>query len=191
MKTKYIILLPLFLGFTLNSINAQFRLRTMQFYGEYAFNSRAETPTENYKAPVTLFGLNSNFGGKSLGMFLECNYKSRKMTSVPNVSLKNFVSIEASLGVRYFPVKPTIMAGKIAIRPTLGAAYGIDFGWNPDATNYGSTLFAGFCFTPITSLTGVFINVVHRTNAESIGGFNFPSYTSLRFGILYGPSAKK
>lgn len=170
-----------------------FRIRTVQLFGEFSVNSKIKTATEEIKAPIMDFGINSTFGGKSLGMYIEGNYKSRKLSGLPGATLKNIGSIEGYLGLRYFPVKPTIMAGKMAIRPTFGAAYGIDFTLSSkaDFTNYGGLLFAGFTFTPITSLNGFFVNVVYRTDEATAVGYQYQPYASIRAGLLFGPSANK
>lgn len=179
----------------INSVSQEnvFRIRTVQLFGEYSMNSQVETLTGTINAPIMGLGINSTFGGKSLGMYIEGSYKNRKLSGLPGASLENIGSFEGYLGFRYFPVKPTIMAGKLAIRPTFGAAYGIDvcLSSKADFTNYGGLVFAGLTFTPITSLNGFFINAVYRTNKASAAGYEYLPYASIRAGLLLGPSANK
>ena len=159
------------------------RIYFTEIYGEFLGNLNANI--DGVKTPITSSGIGAHVcvGNQNLSSILEVNYRwiNLKELNIPNVDKVNVT--EFYLGARYFPMRPTVMAGNVALRFTAGAMYGFDL-----ETNWRPLVFAGIAVTPIRHVSGITVNVVYRPQALPASGYLLEPAWTLRTAILIGPS---
>jgi hypothetical protein len=184
MKTNFkIFLLLSFLFFSFETFAQSKRIYFTEIYGEFLGNLNANV--NGVKTPITATGIGAHVctGNQNISAILEINYRwiNLKELNIPNVDKIN--STEFYLGARYFPMRPTVMAGDVALRFTAGAMYGLDLddNWRP-------LVFAGIAVTPIRHVSGITVNLVYRPQALPTSGYLLEPAWTLRTAILLGPS---
>jgi hypothetical protein len=163
------ILLTGYILFNVSVFNGQdYKIRLIEAHGEYFGN-------------VDQFGVgaNVNYGSKWFAGVLEYNFRKANLNSLnPEVKVHEFLG-----GIRFYPMRPTMMAGKMAFRPTFGGLYGFDM-----EPNWRGLLFAGIAISPVTGTSGLTVNFVYRPGAFPAQGYLIEPSWMIRIGILFGPS---
>jgi hypothetical protein len=135
------------------------------------------------------FGGSLNAGRECFSFILEYNYRNVDLSNLNLPNLKNVSIHEFYIGLRYYPMRPTLVVGNIAVRVTAGAMGGLDL-----EPNYRLLLFGGLAISPFSSISGLTINFVYRpgtlpagVSVES-GGYKLKPCWMIRIGLLLGPS---
>ena len=158
------------------------RIRFVEVHGEYFGNLKVLQNNSKVAVNQPGVGISINLGKKFLSSVLGYNYRVFDLKPIAGPKVKYH---EIMFGVRYFPMIPTFMIGKLATRITAGALVGFDM-----EPNWRYLFFGGLFFSPIRSANGVSLNLVYRPKKYTASGYNFePSY-AIRLGIIFGPSFK-
>lgn len=169
--------------FAYSTSYAQFRTKFTNIYFEGLAKPNIQSTT-NYSTNQYGAGINVCAGGKVLNMVLEYNYNWIEINNNTANTKATINFSELYLGLRYYPIRPTFLVGKTAIRFTAGYLYGFDM-----EPNWRSLVTAGFAFSSIQNTSGVSVNFVYRPETFPIKGYRFePSY-AVRFAIVMGPKA--
>jgi hypothetical protein len=157
-------------------------MRFYQIHYELSGDQYTTYNSSKFRTPQYTIGGNINAGNRFLNLVLEANYRSINVRSFDIADVKKMSYTELFLGLRYFPMRPTIMIGKAAIRLTAGYSYGFDM------ANWRSLYFGGFIFTPIRDVSGLSVNLVYRPDRLTVKGYLMDPAWALRLGIIIGPS---
>lgn len=139
------------------------------------------------------FSAGYNIGGRAFGFCCQADYTK---IDLKNINIQPAVKgslylLEASAGIRYYPIIPTIRIGTtIAIRFTAGflidvAAYGWkqNEDYSPDPVRKSSPgivnplVYGGFCFSPFRNTTGLSIRFVYRPKEFAMQNFPLKDFT--------------
>jgi hypothetical protein len=146
------------------------------------------------------FSANINNGGRRTALLLQVDYSGvRDINAAPMRSLQLW---ELYLGMRYYPMIPTIRFGtKVAIRFTAGGLIGgYQFYWHENdaydnntlkwsAAQFCPTLFAGLCFSPFRSTTGLSVKLNYKPQTYSMPasyGLSLKQPFSISAGLFIG-----
>jgi len=173
---------------TASSFAGQNRMRFVELQGEFLGNLKYAGNGTNLNQYS--FGGSINVGNEYVLGILEYNYRKVDMSNLKLPNVKSVSIHEFYLGARYYPMRPTVMVGNIAVRLTAGAMGGLDL-----EPNLRTLVFCGLAFSPITSTTGLTIDFVYRPGAFNAGGeigvfdgYMLEPCWMIRVGIILGPS---
>lgn len=169
------------------SVNAQGkRIYFTEIYGEFLGN--LSTNYNGTKTPISSTGAGAHVcvGNQNISSILEFNYKQINLKELNLVGVEKVNVTEFFFGLRYFPMRPTLIIGNVALRYTIGAAYGFDL-----EPNWRPIYFTGIAITPIREVMGVSINLVYRPGDYTAGGYMLEPAWTIRTAILMGPTPKK
>jgi hypothetical protein len=185
MKT-FLKLFPLvFLMLISSQSMAQHSIRIVEINGESFGNLKINYAGNDIGVGHYGFGANVTVGKERFGAILEYDYRKIDLKNLAVTDVKSVSTSEFYLGARYYPMRPTFIAGQVAVRLTAGAEYGFDM-----EPNWRTLLFSGLAFSPVTSCSGASVNFVYRPGKYAAGGYlTEPSYT-IRLSIIIGPSLK-
>jgi hypothetical protein len=174
-----------FLFFTASSFAQQHRMHFVELHGEFLGNLKVEYAGNSTNINQYGFGLEYYYGKESLGILSEYNYRKINLKNLKVPEIKSVSISEFYVGVRYYPMRPTMMLGKMAIRLTAGAMGGLDL-----EPNWRLLFFFGLTFSPITSASGLSLNFVYRPGTLPAGGYPLEPSWMIRLGLILGPSLK-
>jgi hypothetical protein len=184
MKKILLLLIAVFPLLTIPSL-AQHRIRIVELHGESFGNLKVKYNGNNTGVNQLGLGASVTVGKERFGAILEYNYRKLDVKNLNVPGLSDLSNSEFFLGARYYPMRPTIMIGNMAIRVTAGAEYGFDM--EPE---WKMLIFSGVAFSPVTSCSGVSVNFVYRPGEHPVGGYlTEPSY-AIRLAFIIGPSLK-
>lgn len=167
------------------SAQQKFSMRVVEIHGEFLGNAKANYAGTAQKISQTGVGISSSFGTNGFGGILEYDYRRINLTRLGVPELKAVNSHELYLGLRYLPMRPTLIVGQMGLRLTLGAMVGLDL-----EPNWRTCLFAGIDFSPIRTVSGVSVNLAYRPGTKPTGGYEITPCWLLRVGVMIGPTAE-
>ncbi len=173
----------LLLLLSLKTLAQEDRIRLVEIHGDFLGNMKVDYNSSLTKVPQVGVGINTTIGKKFIGAFAEYNYRSIYLKKLNIPEVKRVASHEFYLGIRYYPMIPTFLAGQMAVRVTAGAALGFD--WNFDLRYL---LQAGFALSPVRSTSGGTIHFVYLPGSFTAKGYEMKPAWMIRIGILIGPS---
>lgn len=183
--------LPILLTFmtllTGSVANAQqkFSMRVVELHGEFLGDAKVIQNGLPQQISQYGFGASSSFGTNGFGGILEYDYRRINLTNLNVPDLKGVNSHELYLGLRYLPMRPTLIVGQMGLRLTLGAMVGLDL-----EPNWRTCLFAGMDFSPIRTVSGLSVNMAYRPGTHVTGGYEITRCWMLRIGIMIGPTVE-
>jgi len=157
------------------------------------------------------FSAGYNIGGGMFAFSCQGEYTpiDLRNTKVQSTAKGSLHLMEICLGVRYYPIIPTIRIGtSVAIRFTAGVLMDVSSfywresqSWSPDPVKMHSPalvsplIYGGFCFSPFRNTTGISIKLNYRPNEYSMQNFPLSNFTlketfSLSFGLFIGSKIK-
>lgn len=177
----------LLLLFCMTPAHAQqkFSMRVIEMHGEFLGNAKVMQGSTAQKISQLGFGASSSFGTNGIGGILEYDYRRINLKNLGIPDLKPLNSHEFYFGIRYLPMRPTLMIGQVGLRLTLGAMLGLDL-----EPNVRTCLFGGVSISPIRSVSGILVNVAYRPGTKPTNGYAITPCWMLRFGFLIGPTAE-
>ncbi len=178
------VLILVFIVSILNS-NAQFKTRIYNIHTEIPFNHAVDFGGTIYSTSEWSLGGNVCVGNKYLNTIVEYNYHSINLENVIGSTIKSLDIHELLLGLRYYPARPTFLAGKTAFRLTGGWKGGFDLDMNTK-----SSYFLGFGITGIRKPSGVLIQLQFNNGAGTNGSYYIQPYWGIKLGLVLGPSPK-
>ena len=173
----------LFLFSTTFTFAQQFKMKIIDLHGEFLGNLKVNYAGNNIDIKQYGFGGNVTVGKKYLGFMLGYNYRKIDLNNIKVPNVKSVSITELFMGIRYFPMRPTIMIGKMAVRITAGVMYGFDM-----EPNWRGLIFTGLAFSPITSTSGLSVNFVYRPGTFPAKGYQLEPSWMIRLGLTLGPS---
>jgi hypothetical protein len=181
---KLFVLCSILFGSILSEAQVK-RIYFTEVYGEFLGNLTANSGGN--KTPISAIGIGGHVcvGNQYLSSILEVNYRMINLKDLNISGVEKVNSTEFYLGARYFPMRPTVMAGNVALRFTVGAMYGFDL-----ETNWRPLLFTGIAVTPIRHVSGITVNVVYRPETLPTSGYLLEPSWTIRTAILIGPKTK-
>ncbi|MBL0019452.1 MAG: hypothetical protein KA239_08135 [Bacteroidia bacterium] len=177
----------LLLVLCMTSAHAQqkFSMRVIEVHGEFLGNAKVMQGVSAQKISQLGFGASSSFGTNGFGGILEYDYRRINLENLGVPDLKAVNSHELYFGVRYLPMRPTLIIGQMGLRLTLGAMVGLDL-----EPNWRTCLFGGVSFSPIRTVSGFSVNVAYRPGTKATSGYAITPCWLLRVGFLIGPTAE-
>lgn len=163
----------------------KFSMRVVEIHGELLGNVKANYAGTAQKISQTGLGISSSFGTNGIGGILEYDYRRINLENLGVADLKAVNSHELYFGLRYLPMRPTLIVGQMGLRLTLGAMVGLDL-----EPNWRTCLFGGIDFSPIRTVSGVSVNLAYRPGIKPTGGYEIMPCWLLRVGIMIGPTAE-
>jgi hypothetical protein len=163
----------------------KFSMRVVELHGEFLGNAKAIYNGAPQSISQYGLGASSSFGTNGFGGILEYDYRRINLTNLKVPGLERVNSHELYFGLRYLPMRPTLVVGQMGLRLTLGAMVGLDL-----EPNWRTCLFAGVDFSPIRTVSGVSLNVAYRPGTKVTGGYEITPCWMLRVGIMIGPTAE-
>jgi hypothetical protein len=127
-------------------------------------------------------GASVTVGKEYVGAILECNYNKVELKNKITATKTDISFTELYMGIRYYPMRPTLIVGYTAVRLTAGAMYGLDF-----EPNWRGMIFGGLALSSIRNTSGVNINVVYRPGTYPTKKYMLEPSIALRIGIIIGP----
>lgn len=180
---KYLLLVVLSLH-TSNFFGQQHSISIVELHVESLGNLKAKYDSKDISINQYGFGLSISAGKEYFQLIVEYNYRKIDLKNLMLPGVKSTPINEFYIGFRYYPMRPTIMLGNMAIRITAGTEGGMDM-----EPNWRLLFFSGLAFSQIRSTSGLSLNFVYRPGTLPSSGYLFePSYT-IRLGIILGPSA--
>lgn len=169
------------------SVHAQqkFSMRVVEIHGEFLSNAKVNHAGNAEKISQMGLGISSSFGTNGFGGILEYDYRRINLTNLGVPELKGVNSHEIYFGLRYLPMRPTLIVGQMGLRLTLGAMVGLDL-----EPNWRTCLFGGIDFSPIRTVSGVCVNVAYRPGIKPTSGYEITPCWLLRVGVMIGPTAE-
>jgi hypothetical protein len=163
----------------------EFSMRVVEIHGEFLGNAKAIHNGSPRDISQYGAGISSSFGTNGFGGILEYDYRRINLTQLGVPELRGVNSHEFYIGLRYLPMRPTLIVGQMGLRLTLGAMVGLDM-----EPNWRTCLFGGVDFSPIRTVSGVSVNVAYRPGNKVTGGYEITPCWMLRVGIMIGPTAE-
>jgi hypothetical protein len=169
------------------TVHAQqkFSMRVVEIHGEFLGNAKVNHAGNAEKISQMGLGISSSFGTNGFGGILEYDYRRINLANLGIPELKGVNSHELYFGVRYLPMRPTLIVGQMGLRLTLGAMVGLDL-----EPNWRTCLFGGIDFSPIRTVSGVSLNVAYRPGVKPTSGYEITPCWLLRVGVMIGPTAE-
>jgi hypothetical protein len=170
----------------ISGVHAQTTFRTKFMEGHYTYILNPSVNFNGEKVNTSQFGagVNFNVGTEHISSILEYSFTRMNMKNLKNGAgpINNH---EFYLGLRYYPMKPTFLIGRTALRITAGAAGGLDL-----EPNWRAMIFCGFHLSPILDSSGLAIYLVYRPGKHSVGGYEQQPTWAIRISAVLGVSAK-
>lgn len=174
----------LLLNCALGMAQQKFSMRVVEVHGEFLGNAKVLQNGQKQDISQYGAGISSSYGTNGIGGILEYDYRRINLSNLNVPNVKGVNSHELYFGIRYLPMRPTLIVGQMGLRLTLGAMVGLDF-----EPNFRTCLFGGVDFSPIRTVSGVSVNFVYRPGTHSTGGYEITPCWMLRVGIMIGPTA--
>jgi hypothetical protein len=175
----------LFLASIAAHAQQKFSMRVVEIHGEFLGNASANYNGIARKVSQYGMGISSSFGTNGFGGILEYDYRRINLANLGVPEIKGVNSHELYLGLRYLPMRPTLIVGQMGLRLTLGAMVGLDL-----EPNWRTCLFGGIDFSPIRTVSGISVNIAYRPGTHTTGGYEITRCWMLRIGIMIGPTAE-
>jgi hypothetical protein len=183
MKILRIILTILVFTIFLIPAKSQYVIQYKGIFAEYG-KVLVGSSTQSIICNQTAFGINVNSGGEYFNGIIEYDYRRINTSEFISPQSQVITAHELYLGLRYFPMRPTFIAGNAAVRLSAGFMGGFDM--DPD---WIMLAFAGVTVSPIRSTSGVSLNFVYRPQENPAAGYILNPAFSVRLGITFGPRA--
>jgi hypothetical protein len=161
----------------------EYKIRLVEIQGEYLGNLKADYAGSITKIDQFGFGISTTIGKKFLGGFMEYDFRRINLSELNVPDLKRKSLHELYIGLRYYPMRPTFMPGKVALRITGGAALGMDL-----EPNFRTLLFAGVAISPLRSCSGGSVCFVYRPGVCSVAGYPLKPSWTIRLSMIIGPT---
>lgn len=162
---------------------AQFKTRIYNLYAGFPMSMKIDYNSVRSNAKETVFGMNVCVGNKHINTVAEYNWHSVDVSKTYMTPVKKINVHELMIGLRYYPARPTFIAGNMGIRLIAGGSVG----WDLDLIGR-SQYFIGLAFTGIRVPSGLFIQFTHYKISEPVQGYEIIPYWGIRLGFVIGPA---
>lgn len=186
LKNLFKLLLCVFLFINANSFAQKYNMRFTQVHYEFLGNPKVDYTGKSTIIKQQGFGGSIYTGTERFGAILEYNHRIIDLRNLKIPEVKSISIDEVYIGGRYYPMRPTMMLGNIAIRLTAGFEAGFDM-----EPNWRFLFFSGLTFSPITSISGISVNFIYRPETLPASGYSLEPSWAIRVGLIIGPSLKK
>lgn len=185
-KNIFTLLLCASIFINANSFAQKYNMRFTQLHYEFLGNPKVEYAGKTTIINQQGFGGTIYTGNERFGGLLEYNHRIIDLKNLKIPEVKSIKIDEIYFGGRYYPMRPTMMLGNIAIRLTAGFEVGFDM-----EPNWRFLFFSGLTFSSITSISGISVNFVYRPETLPASGYSLDPSWAIRVGLIIGPSLKK
>ena len=180
------LLLLILVVFLTNSTQAQFRTKFTDVHFNYVFTSAIDPLGKSTTVSDLGDGLAVNTGTEHFSGFLEYNYHRINLQKLGLPDVKGINYHDFYLGLRYYPLKPTFLAGNTAFRLSAAAAVGLDL-----EPNWRGMFMLGIFISPILETSGIAIHALYYPGKYTASGYQMRSNWAIRVSFILGVSARK